>query len=131
MTRWIAFAAALALTAPAVVQAAPVNAYQQQLLRLPVVQQRAALRSSILGSGLYCRRIGDVAYQQPYKNLFMWVARCDSGADYGLFVGPDGTVQPRLCRELPKLKLPECRIGALKAGPKPPPRPKSPALTGS
>ena len=124
-------ALALTLAAPALAQAAPVNAFQQRLVSLPVVQQRAALRSSILGSGLYCRRIGDVAYQQPYKNLFMWVARCDSGADYGLFVGPDGTVQPRLCRELPRLKLPACRIGALKAGPKPPPRPKSEALRGN
>ncbi len=47
--------------------------------------------------------------QGRFKNLVMWTARCKVGGDYGVFIGPDGTVQVRQCRQMAELKLPVCR----------------------
>jgi hypothetical protein len=128
MIRSIAVAAGLALAAPACAQAPQPNAYSDRLAKLTDLERRGALRSAVIGSNLYCRRIGGVAFQQSFKNLKMWVVRCDSGADYGVFIGPDGTVQPRLCRDLVTLKLPACRLTGLAPGPKPDSRPAIPSL---
>lgn len=110
-------ALALTLLAPPALAAPPVPAasFTARLKALTDVQRRGALRGAIVNSGERCPRIGQVAYQGPYKNLDMWTARCngakptDKPVDYGLFVGPDADVQVRSCTDLVALKLPACK----------------------
>lgn len=102
----IATAALLAAT-PAFATA---NGFSDQLKRLSPLQQRATLRRAVLDEGKYCRRIGPVAYQAPYKNLEMWTVQCDRGAAYAVFIGLDGSVQVRPCGDLAGLKLPACKL---------------------
>ena len=103
----IACAAAALLVAPAFAVA---NDFSTKLKQLPPLQQRAVLRRAVLDDAQYCRRIGPVAYQGPYKNLEMWTVQCDRGAAYGAFIGLDGSVQVRPCGDLVKLKLPACKL---------------------
>ncbi|KKC25637.1 hypothetical protein [Sphingomonas sp. SRS2] len=86
------------------------NDFSDQLKKLPEYRQRAVLRRAVLDGNQYCRRIGPVAYQGPYKNLEMWTVSCDRGATYGAFIGLDGSVQVRPCKDLATLKLPTCRL---------------------
>lgn len=110
----VALLAALALAAPALA-VEPAASFTARLKALNDLQRRGALRGAIINNGERCAKIGTVAYQGPYKNLDMWVARCNGGSakdapiDYGLFVGPDGDVQVRSCTDLVALKLPACR----------------------
>ena len=104
-----AVAAALIATAPAYAVTVA-NSYNESLRKLSSIQQRAIMRRAVLDHQAYCGRIGPVAYQQPYKNLEMWVVKCDKGAVYGAFVGIDGTVQVRSCADLAAFKMPACRI---------------------
>jgi len=100
------FAFAL-LAAPA---AASANDYSNQLKKLSPLQQRATMRRAVLDSGQYCKRIGPVAYQMPYKNLEMWTVQCDRDVAYAVFIGLDASVQVRPCGDLRQLKLPACRL---------------------
>lgn len=68
------------------------------------------MRRAVLDSGQYCKRVDWTAKQQPYKNLVMWVARCTPGGDKAVYIGPDGTVQVRPCKDAAVLKLPACRV---------------------
>ncbi|TAK17608.1 MAG: hypothetical protein EPO38_00525 [Rhizorhabdus sp.] len=103
----IALTAAALAAAPA---AALNNDFSNQLKKLSPIQQRATMRRAVLDSGQYCKRIGPVAYQAPYKNLEMWTVQCDRGAAYAVFIGLDASVQVRPCRDLVTLKLPACRF---------------------
>ena len=107
MKIFAALAAAMLVAAPA---SALTNDFSNQLKKLPEYRQRAVLRRAVLDDQQYCRRIGPVAYQGPFKNLEMWTVSCDRGADYAAFIGLDGSVQIRPCRDLAKLKLPACRL---------------------
>ena len=104
----------IATIAAAVIAATPAialtNDYSNQLKKLSPIQQRATMRRAVLDNGQYCKRIGPVAYQQPYKNLEMWTVQCDRGAAYAVFIGLDASVQVRPCRDLAELKLPACRL---------------------
>ena len=113
--RFVALFAAASLLAAPVLAAEPAATFTARLKALSDVQRRGALRGAIVNNGERCAKIGQVAYQGPYKNLDMWVARCNGAkpserpVDYGLFVGPDGDVQVRTCTDLAALKLPTCR----------------------
>lgn len=103
---------ALAIAAAffAVPATAAQNDFSNQLKRLSPLQQRATMRRAVLDDGQYCKRIGPVAYQGPYRNLEMWTIQCDRGVNYAAFIGLDGSVQVRPCGDLVKLKLPACRL---------------------
>ena len=101
--------AATIATAPALAIGVT-NDFNNQLLKMSTVQQRATMRRAVLDHDLRCGHIGPVAYQGPYKNLEMWVVKCDKGDAYGAFIGIDGTVQVRSCADLVTFKLPACRI---------------------
>jgi len=104
----------LAALAAAALTAAPAlalkNDFSDQLKTLSPLQQRAVLRRAVLDESLYCKRIGPVAYQGPYKNLETWTVQCDRGIAYAAFIGLDGSVQVRPCKDLVSLKLPPCRL---------------------
>jgi hypothetical protein len=106
----IAFLAVAAIAAaPAMAVGVP-NDANARLLKLSTTEQRATLRRAVLDHDLKCDHIGPVAYQGPYKNLEMWVVKCDKGDVYGAFVGPDGSVQVRSCADIASFKLPTCRV---------------------
>jgi hypothetical protein len=74
------------------------NPASDQLSRLPDIPRRAALRAALLDSGMQCLRVEAAARQGPWGNLTMWRAKCDlkdPRFDYGVFIGPDGSVQAR------------------------------------
>ena len=104
-----ALSVALTLTGP-VLAVGVANTYNDALKKMSPLMQRSTMRRAVLDHNLYCRRIGPVAYQGPYKNLEMWVVKCDRGAAYGAFVGIDGSVQVRPCADLISFKMPACRI---------------------
>ena len=110
MTRIVCLAAALAYSAPlAAATPLPAQGYSDRLGGLTQIQRFAALRSAIGESGEYCRRVQGATSGGRFRNLVMWTATCDRGARYGVFIGPDGSVQVRPCADLPKLRLPQCR----------------------
>jgi len=85
--------------------------YSDRLAKLTDLQRKGAVRGAIVESDLKCGAVEAVAHQGSYKNLEMWVARCGPkpGREYGLFLGPDGSVQVSPCADLVKVKWPACR----------------------
>jgi hypothetical protein len=95
--------------------AAPTNDYANRLARLDDLQRRAALRGAVVNSGQRCRRVELAEPRGALRNLTMWAVRCAPGGDFGLFIGPDGSVQVRTCADLATLRLPTCRLPAATA----------------
>lgn len=83
---------------------------QDQLHQLNDMNRAIALKRAIYASGSTCKRVERSGYVQEHRNLSMWTARCDNDRDWAIFVGPDGTAQVRLCRDLAELGLPPCVI---------------------
>jgi len=90
---------------------------QDQLHKLDDLNRAIALKRAIYASRFECKRVTSSGYVQEYENLSMWMAKCEDGRDWAIFVGPDGTAQVRPCADLAQLGLPACVI---KPGP---PRP--------
>ncbi len=90
---------------------------QNQLHKLDDLNRAIALKRAIYASGSTCKRVATTGYVQEHDNLSMWMATCDDGRDWAIFVGPDGSAQVRPCRDLAQLGLPECVIRL--PGPKP------------
>ena len=86
------------------------SAEQNALHKLSPMNLKIGLRRAIYDSGNACATVTDAGYVQEYGNLSMWTASCDSGKSWAIFVGPDGSVQVRDCRETEQLKLPACVI---------------------
>lgn len=101
---------AAALIATPVSAIGVVNDFNNRLKKMSPTLQRAVMRRAVLDHEQYCKHIGPVAYQGPWKNLEMWVVKCDRGAAYGAFVGVDGSVQVRPCADLISFRMPACRI---------------------
>jgi len=82
--------------------------YVDRLKALSEVNRGLALRRAIHDAGQRCKRVESSAYQEEYKNLSVWTARCSDG-EWSLFIAPNGDVQVRSCKEVKALGLPECR----------------------
>jgi hypothetical protein len=83
---------------------------QEQLHKLDDLNRAIGLKRAIYASGSRCQRVTKSGFVQPHNNLDMWMASCDDGRDWAIFVGPDGSAQVRLCKEMQQLKLPACVI---------------------
>ena len=83
---------------------------QEGLHKLSEHYRHVALRRAIYDAGRTCRSVTRSGYVQEYGNLSMWTATCDGNRSWAIFVGPDGSVQVRDCRETEQLKLPACTI---------------------
>ena len=83
---------------------------QEGLHKLSEPYRHVALRRAIYDAGRTCKTVTKSGYVQEYGNLSMWTASCDSGRSWAIFVGPDGSVQVRDCKETEQLKLPACTI---------------------
>ena len=90
-----------------VVAASP---YVEQLKGLSELNRGLALRRAIQDSRQRCKKVEYSGYQEDYKNMSMWVARCSDSGDWALFIAPNADVQVRSCKDLKTLKLTECRI---------------------
>jgi hypothetical protein len=92
-------------------QSISVRSEQQEALhKLSEPYRHIALRRAIYDAGRSCRTVTKSGYVQEYGNLSMWTATCDGNRSWAIFVGPDGSVQVRDCRETEQLKLPACTI---------------------
>ena len=83
---------------------------QNALHKLSEPSLKIAMRRAIYDSGSACKTVTDAGYVQEYGNLSMWTASCASGKSFGVFVGPDGSIQVRDCKETVHLKLTACTI---------------------
>lgn len=83
---------------------------QNALHNLSESNLKIALRRAIYDSGKKCNTLTKVGYVQEYGNLSMWTASCANNQSFAVFVGPDGSVQVRDCKEVEQLKLPACVI---------------------
>ena len=68
---------------------------------------RENLRS--LSEGKRCQRVEATRYQEDYRQMALWVALCNDGRHWALFIAPNGDTQVRQCTEMRQLGLPQCR----------------------
>ena len=121
MTR-LFFLAPLALLAacgdnPATQPSQPIvvrSAGQDKLHQLDDLNRAIALKRAIYAAGSDCRRVTKSGYVGEYENTSYWTATCEDRLgrtrDWALFVGPDESVQVRLCADVAKAGLQPCVI---------------------
>jgi hypothetical protein len=98
------------------------NPESDRLKALAPLYQRIGLMRAIRDSGKHCRRVDALGYQEEYRGLDMWVALCDDGKHWAIFIAPNADVQVRDCSENAQLGLPVCHpVAPL------PPDPNAPA----
>ncbi len=97
----------LFLAAPALGAMAK-NPFNDRVLHLSLADRNGALRRAVTLDDQKCGRLAKSAFRGLYGNLGLWAVRCVPGGDYGVFLGPDGTVQVRGCADMAALKLPAC-----------------------
>lgn len=93
------------------------SAEQEQLHKLDELNRAIALKRAIRQSGFRCLRIDRSGYVTEYKNLSMWMATCDDKREWAIFVGPDASVQVRLCEDVAKHGLPACVLNSSQKAP--------------
>jgi hypothetical protein len=71
--------------------------------------QRLALMRAIRQTGNRCHRVVTGAYQEYYRGMEMWVALCDEGKHWSVFIAGNSDVQVRDCEQNRQLGLPVCR----------------------
>lgn len=85
------------------------NPQSDRLKTLSPLYQRIGLVRAIQDSGKRCTRVDALGYQQEYRGLAMWVALCDDGRHWAIFIAPNADVQVRECLHNAELNLPVCR----------------------
>lgn len=87
---------------------------QDRLHQLDDLNRAIALKRAIYESGSDCRRVTQSGYVGEYENTSYWTATCEDQygrtRDWALFVGPDESVQVRLCEDVVKAGLQPCVI---------------------
>jgi hypothetical protein len=73
------------------------------------LDQRLALMRAIRQTGNRCHRVVTAAYQEYYRGMEMWVALCDDGKHWSIFIAANSDVQVRNCEQNQQLGLPVCR----------------------
>ena len=85
------------------------NPYHDQLLTLSPFNQRLTLMRAVRDNGKRCGRVEATRYQEDYRNMALWVALCEDGRHWGVFIAPNGDTQVRECTQMRQLGLPVCR----------------------
>ena len=85
------------------------NPDSERLKTLSPLMQRLALMRAIRQTRHRCRRVVAGAYQQYYREMEMWVALCDDGKHWSVFIAGNSDVQVRDCAQHAQLGLPQCR----------------------
>jgi hypothetical protein len=87
---------------------------QDKLHQLDDMTRAIALRRAIYEAGYQCQRVTRSGYVGEYENTSYWTATCQGKYgpphDWALFVGPDESVQVRLCADVVKAGLQPCVI---------------------
>jgi hypothetical protein len=73
------------------------------------LDQRLALLRAIHDTGNRCHRVVTGAYQEYYRGMEMWVALCDEGKHWAIFIAGNSDIQVRDCAQNQQLGLPSCR----------------------
>ena len=121
MSRLLPLTALLALTAcdnsPATQPSQPIvvrSEGQDKLHQLDDMNRAIALKRAIHETGSDCRQVTQSGYVGEYENTSYWTATCQDKygrkRDWALFVGPDESVQVRLCEDVVKAGLQPCVI---------------------
>jgi hypothetical protein len=94
------------------------NPYHDGLMARSPQMQRLALMRAVRDNGKRCGRVEAGRYQEDYRNMALWVAQCEDGRHWGIFIAPNGDTQVRECTEMRQLNLPQCRplTGVPRAG---------------
>ena len=85
------------------------NPYHDQLVALPGELQRLGVMRAIRDNGRRCQRVEAVHYQEDFRQMAMWVALCNDGRHWSVFIAPNGDTQVRECEHMAQLELPQCR----------------------
>jgi hypothetical protein len=85
------------------------NPMHEGLLKLTSLNQRLALMRAIRDNGRRCTRVDGARYQEDYRGMVMWVALCEDGRHWAVFIAPNGDTQVRACADMHQLSLPQCR----------------------
>ena len=88
------------------------NPMSDQLKALSEPTRNLGLYRAIRDNGRRCKRVDQGAYQQQYKTMAMWTARCTDTGEYALYIAPNGDVQVSACKDARELGLPECKAAA-------------------
>jgi hypothetical protein len=84
------------------------NPLSDQLKTLSGPSRNLGLYRAIRDNGRRCKRVDQAAYQQQYKTMAMWTARCSDTGDFAVYIAPNGDVQVSPCQDSKTLRLPEC-----------------------
>ena len=85
------------------------NPMHEGLLKLSSLNQRIALTRALRDNGRRCTRVDGARYQEDYRGMVMWVALCEDGRHWAIFIAPNGDTQVRNCADMHQLRLPQCR----------------------
>ena len=121
MSRLLPLAALLALSAcdnsPATQPSQPIvvrSEGQDKLHQLDDLNRAIALKRAIYEAGSDCRQVTQSGNVGEYENPSYWTATCQDKfgrkRNWALFVGPDESVQVRLCEDVVKAGLQPCVI---------------------
>ena len=87
---------------------------QRTLHKLNDLNRAIALKRALYATGAECGLVTRSGYVGEYENTSYWTATCQDkfkrNRDWALFVGPDESVQVRLCEDVVKAGLPACVI---------------------
>jgi hypothetical protein len=92
-----------------VTQVVAANPLSDQLKALSEPTRNLGLYRAIRDNGRRCKRVESGAYQQQYKTMAMWTARCSDSGAWAVYIAPNGDVQVSPCTDARELGLPECR----------------------
>ena len=87
---------------------------QRAMHQLNDLNRAIALKRALHDSGADCRLVTRSGFVGNYENTEQWTATCQDkfkrSRDWALFIGPDDSVQVRLCSDVVKAGLPACVI---------------------
>ena len=85
------------------------NPYNDRLKALDDQNQRLTLVIAIRDNGKRCRRVEAASEQGEYRGMARWVALCNDGRHWSVFIAPNGDTQVSNCDDARTLRLPICR----------------------
>jgi hypothetical protein len=94
---------------PSAVKIKAANPLSDQLKGMSEMSRNLGLYRAIRDSGQRCKRVETGQYQEDYKMMAMWVARCSDTGEWQIYIAPNGDVQVRSCRTAATLGLPQCK----------------------
>lgn len=85
------------------------NPHSDRLKALSPDLRNLGLMRAIRDNGRRCKRVVNGGYQQQHSSMAMWVAMCEDGRLWSIFIAPNADVQVRECTDMDTLGLPQCR----------------------